>query len=1258
MFLNNAIYKFINNEVDASLNKRGAELKKSGLVSDIKHIANEKSYTAIVHDMYKVVVYYENAFQIKEVQCNCVNKKPCEHILATMYQLLSMKDDGIQVVNNNMVNEDIKIGIKYSNTPTQVLTQKRKEGLLDFINVNEFRKIPADNIKSLLSIMPMIRPAQPKIFGYGTEYSNILHESGELEIIILKRSLHHYWKDDKEFTEQARVTFKLSETQILTKCNMCNQKTDVLCDHQYAVLTQVEFQKLIFSILWADYNILAKKLAENKKISLDKFKALFSINFEHGHPNAILSNKNFLDYDRLTSLTREIRELKFGENDEIAVMLTAMSGKSTEVKKNAFLWVIEEHDELMPILIEGVVPKTKDRLSSKIETTIIPLYFNEEEVKFYEHLKELEKKYGDKYQHKYQNIFIRSLKDNIETLKNIIHYYTIEYDEYEKIKKKDLEQFTFSDELVSLLADTKEDQYFFHLQLLLKIGDRIIDTEKEEIFFEHSFLIIDNKAYLYEDSSIPHFYHSIGTKPLTSDKDNPGPLLELLHELHQKFEVRYPEKYQPVSGELGTPVKELYFKEAGEFVLIQPKLVYDETLHFSIPSENRFINDTADDGTIIIYEPDSEDVTEFCQFLAQSHSSLKTSYETYDSFFIHTHEMIKNAWFLGFFESCRTEGITIFGQETLKNFRFNTNPANISLGISSGIDWFDVNVEVMFGTQKASLRDWVESVKNNEKFIRLDDGSLGFIPDEWFEKLKQVVLLAEEEKGKLKMNKFRMGAVDLLFEEIADEDLKSEISQKLKQLNGYEFKKEYPLPSNLQANPREYQVMGYQWLKALSDLGFGGCLADDMGLGKTLQTLSLLADQKAADKGTSLAVVPRSLLFNWAAEIEKFCPTLTFINYHGLDRVTKRNDILKYDLVITTYDTATNDIEFFRSLTFNYVILDESQAIKNPNSKRYKAMRLLKANNRLVMTGTPIENNTFDLYAQFSFLNPGIFGSQQNFRNSFALPIDKNNDQDAAMMLRKIINPFLLRRTKEQVAKDLPERTENVIYCEMGNAQRDYYDALKTRIRLDLENNIKKEGFNKAKFKIIEGLLRLRQVCNSPQLVDPTLHRQTSVKIETLMDIIVNDLGTHNALIFSQFTSMLDLIRKELDKNHIPYAYLDGSTKDRKAAVEHFEKNDHIRLFLISLKAGNTGLNLIKADYVYLVDPWWNPAVEAQAIDRTHRIGQVKNIFAYRMICKNTIEEKILELQSKKKKLASDLVVTDENVFKSLEKDELMGLFL
>ena len=1252
MFLNNAIYKYLNNEVDSSLMKKGAEIMRSRNVSDVRHNSDQKYYQALVYHNHTVKIYYENAFHVDNVQCTCSNKVPCEHIVATMYQLLSMKDKEIKT-NHEDKNQTAKIVQIKADQPFTL----KSDGLMDYQKATQYRKLPSNNAKLFQPMLKLLRPAQPKTFGYGTEYSNILNESGELDIIILKREFNYYKDDNQEYSEVARVSFKAEQDQLYTKCSKCNQVISVLCDHQYALLNHHEFQKLVFSNKWRDFENTVKLLAAEKRISIDKFKALYSIYFAGESAKATLSKHNFLDYEKLTLLMQEIRELKFGDKNEIAEMLTAMSGKSTEIKKNALLWIIEDNDQLLPELLEGVVPKTKDKLSSKISAAEEPLYFNEEELLFYNNLEELQKKYDNKYQAQHANIFIKYLKENIETLNSIIHYYIMEYEPLYNIKKKDLQQFTFSDHQVNLSVDVGEDQLFYQLQLKLKISDRIIDAEKENILFHDAFLIIDDKAFLFEDSAVLHYYHALGTKVLLTDKDNPAPLLDLLNELHQKFEVSFPEKYQPVSGELGSPSKELYLKEAGEYIMMQPKLAYDETLNIAIPNADRYITETTEDGASIIYEPDPEDVSGFCRFLTESHPSLKSSFDTYGNFFIHTHEMIKNAWFLSFFETCRTEGITVFGQESLKNFRFNTNPANISLGISSGIDWFDVNVEVMFGTQKASLRDWVESVKNNEKFIRLDDGSLGLIPEEWFEKLKQVLLLADEEKGKLKMNKFKMGAVDLLFEEISDEELKSEISVKLKQLNDYEFKKVYALPE-LRAEPREYQVMGYQWLKALCDLGFGGCLADDMGLGKTLQIISLLADQKAANKGTSMAVVPRSLLFNWAAEIEKFCPSISFINYHGIDRMLKREEIFNYDLVITTYDTATNDVEFFRKHNFNYIILDESQAIKNPNSKRYKAMRLLRSTNRVVMTGTPIENNTFDLYAQFSFLNPGIFGSQQNFRNHFALPIDKNNDQDAAMMLRKIINPFLLRRTKEQVAKDLPERTENVIYCEMGKAQRDYYEALKIRIREDIENNIKKEGFNKVRFKIIEGLLRLRQVCNSPQLVDPTLQRLTSVKIETLMDIIINDLGSHNALIFSQFTTMLDLIRKELDKNHIPYAYLDGSTKDRKAAVETFEKNDNIRLFLISLKAGNTGLNLIKADYVYLIDPWWNPAVEAQAIDRTHRIGQVKNIFAYRMICKNTIEEKILELQSKKKKLAADLVVTDENVFKSLEKDELMGLFL
>jgi non-specific serine/threonine protein kinase len=322
-------------------------------------------------------------------------------------------------------------------------------------------------------------------------------------------------------------------------------------------------------------------------------------------------------------------------------------------------------------------------------------------------------------------------------------------------------------------------------------------------------------------------------------------------------------------------------------------------------------------------------------------------------------------------------------------------------------------------------------------------------------------------------------------------------------------------------------------------------------------------------------------------------------------------------------------------------------------------MRLLKARNRLAMTGTPIENNTFDLYAQISFLNPGLLGSIKHFKEHFSTPIDNFGDEAASVTLRRMVHPFLLRRTKEQVAKDLPERTETILYCEMEAEQRKLYEALRVQIKEDIENKVSEGGLNKAKFMMLEGLLRLRQLCNATELVDDKLppKKRQSIKIEVLLEQIKEELGNHKALIFSQFVSMLSLIKKALDKEQIRYAYLDGSTHDRKKAVSDFLDDDDCHLFLISLKAGNTGLNLVKADYVYIVDPWWNPAVEAQAIDRTHRIGQTRNIFAYRLICKDTIEEKIVQLQQKKKKLASDLIQTDENVFKALSKDELMSLF-
>ena len=434
------------------------------------------------------------------------------------------------------------------------------------------------------------------------------------------------------------------------------------------------------------------------------------------------------------------------------------------------------------------------------------------------------------------------------------------------------------------------------------------------------------------------------------------------------------------------------------------------------------------------------------------------------------------------------------------------------------------------------------------------------------------------------------------------------------------------IPTGLKATLRPYQMEGLNWLNFLDDYNFGGCLADDMGLGKTLQMIAFFMLQKKKHKGaTNLVVLPTSLIFNWQNEIIKFAPSLTVRTIYGSDRVTDLTSLDNFDVVLTSYGTLMSDIELLKAYQFNYVVLDESQAIKNPDSQRYKAVRLLQARNRVVMTGTPIENNTFDLYAQLSFACPGLLGSQQQFREVYSIPIDKFKDDQRAKELQKRINPFLLRRTKDQVAKELPDKTEIVLYCEMEPDQRKVYNAYKEQMKEYL-NASKSQKKQLDSMFVLSALTKLRQICNSPALLsEEEFYGDSSAKINVLMEELLEKHGNHKVLVFSQFVGMLDLIKTELDKHGLKYAYLTGQSTKREKIVSEFQEDDEIRIFLISLKAGGTGLNLTQADYVYLIDPWWNPAVENQAIDRCYRIGQEKHVMAVRLITPNTIEEKIME---------------------------------
>ena len=603
-------------------------------------------------------------------------------------------------------------------------------------------------------------------------------------------------------------------------------------------------------------------------------------------------------------------------------------------------------------------------------------------------------------------------------------------------------------------------------------------------------------------------------------------------------------------------------------------------------------------------------------------------------------------------------GFEIYGEEDLNRYRLNRRPPSLQLVVSSEIDWFDVQVVIRFGDAGLPLASFREALKKGSRFARLDDGSVGMLPEEWLAKYKHLFDLAEEAEEGVRVSKYHLSLIDELYGEADERQVDKEFIKRRKRLRKFESIQEKPRPRSFDGELRPYQKAGYDWLYFLKDFGFGGCLADDMGLGKTIQALALLANEKrGGTSGPSLVVTPVSVAFNWVQEAARFTPGLKVYRHTGIDRQKASERFNDYDIIVTTYGTMRKDIELLKDHPFHYIILDESQNIKNPASQTAKAAKLLNAKNRLVLTGTPVENNTLELWSQFSFINPGLLGNVTYFKDNFAKAIDRDHDEEAASMLKRLIYPFILRRTKEQVATELPPKVETISYCDLKPAQRRLYDKWRDYYRAAILGTIDSKGMNRSQMKILEGLMKLRQICCHPHLIDKGF-RGPSGKLELLNELLDEVISEkHKVLVFSQFVKMLRVIRDHLDNAGITYEYLDGRTRDRQGRVEHFQEDASVPIFLISLRAGGTGLNLTAADYVIHVDPWWNPAVELQATDRTHRIGQTKKVFAYKLIAKDTVEEKVLELQERKKKLVSQLITTDSGFFKGLTREDVQTLF-
>ena len=574
-----------------------------------------------------------------------------------------------------------------------------------------------------------------------------------------------------------------------------------------------------------------------------------------------------------------------------------------------------------------------------------------------------------------------------------------------------------------------------------------------------------------------------------------------------------------------------------------------------------------------------------------------------------------------------------------------------NLAVTSGIDWFELEGRVDFGGASASIAEILASRRRGDTFIQLGDGSTGMLADEWLERIERLAKLGETQGDGVR---FKMSQASVLDAMLGDSEVRvdatfARVRERLRSFDGIEAA---PAAAGFEGELREYQRFGLGWLNFLMEFGFGGCLADDMGLGKTVQVLALLQARhvKGAAKAPSLVVVPRSLLHNWMDEAARFTPQLRALDLTGLGRHGRRSEIAHHDIILTTYGTLRRDAESLSKIEFSHVILDEATAIKNPASVSAKACRVLRAQHRLALTGTPVENHIGELWSIFEFLNPGMLGAARVFQT-----VDVSNTDGAEReTLLRALRPFILRRTKDQVLQELPAKTEQTIHCEMDAAQKRFYDRLRDHFRSTLGRRIEHNGLAKSKIHVLEALLRLRQAACHPGLVDEKEAGATSCKLEALEEQLGEIVeGGHKAIVFSQFTKFLALVRTRLDALGIPYEYLDGRTRDRRARVVRFQEDPNCPVFLISLKAGGHGLNLTAADYVFILDPWWNPAVEAQAIDRAHRIGQVRNVFAYRLITRGTVEEKILELQAQKRHVADAILKQDSSVLRSLTAEDL-----
>lgn len=1242
------LIKYVYNSGTDEVIRRGKKIYAYRYVEMIEHDDLMNSITFRVRDdsyttFYKVYIQKYNDPKTLLLRCSCPYNISdiCRHEAAALFQLQDMVDKNL-------------LG---NHTPA-TYDQKHTVVKMKFIDLRIVRMLGSENIYA--EAEEILRSTKVNILKAANEkVEGTLDHGGNVFKLVIQKN------EEKNFD---------------TSCN-CNETAHALCAHKTALFLQLlnAYGPYYFDTI-RNWDKEKNKLLEAYGYNLNEdLSGKFEFVYKEGKPFLRVLDP---EIKRLSPASNP-QSISTNQKDQFAEVETIPGNKKLGI-------VFNGNEKSYPYfsidLVQGETDEDIKKFISKTEKLDLSKFINiefftDQDKQLVQQVRKLQQAEINKYLDRnspfsgfWENI-IHNENDELpeETKSLIVEYlhpklkklfqenqedpFIFQLPQRKVFKSDNLVQVTPAEESISPLFRVVAKEDSFELYCYTQIDGQLVPLNNNEW---NSLLIFlyNDRMYLWQKPEDVHVAEKyFNKKPLVISKDNwndqlKNLVLPLAKEYHVQFDKSLIKEIKD-----GEPEVRLMLIEKGDYLLFQPIFSYKG---FEVRSGDKEIITLADADKILLVHRNRSSEQEFITRLENLHSQFIRPQDG-NSLVLKGSDVLKNNWFFLFVDAMKDMKVPVHGFEALKNFRFNTAKPSTHIHVSSGLDWFDARIELAFGDQRIGITDIKKALANKQSFVQLKDGTLGILPDEWIKKYALLFKVGEGRENKLRLSKFHLSVIDDLYEKRDEKELSFELDAKYERLRGFKSIPEVEAPRELLEVLRPYQTTGYHWLNYLNDVGWGGILADDMGLGKTVQALSMLRHY-GQENGNLMALVvcPTTLIYNWENEIKKFTPQLTYMIHHGSLRTRDAKELQSSNVVITTYGTLRSDIQLLMKILFDYIILDESQAIKNPSSKVTKAACLLTAKNRLCMSGTPLQNNTFDIYAQMNFLNPGLLGSVEFFRNEFATPIDKFGEPEQKDHLRKLLYPFILRRTKEQVARDLPEKMETILFCEMEDEQRNVYESYRNAYRDKILGFIDQQGIDKSQLTILQGLMKLRQICDSPAILnEEEKYPNHSIKLDELTREITENIGDHKALVFSQFLGMLALIREKLTENNIPFEYFDGSTPphERERAIQNFQNNDECRVFLISLKAGGVGLNLTAADYVYIVDPWWNPAVEQQAIDRTHRIGQTKNIFAYRMICKDTIEDKILQLQERKRILAKELISDDTSFVKGLSKEDVEYLF-